>query len=622
MVKLNSLYVNLDRKEGTSEVLTAVRTGLIAEWLGQTGLLRMVPPQNVRNEPWRRVNSAQDILPQIKSRHEQSPWSSTDSTYSPLALNASIRNAEAWDLNHDSRLSGRKADSSRTEHIRTLPWRKTEMSTQQGKLLKKQSCDRSTLKLSTEPFKQHIRPRLQLQIPGQAGVSENLSASQVAIKPGQNDPVSLNAAANEFVPQQALDPANQVLPNIRNQAPLTQDPPAATRPSISTDLTAGLHNHPAHSTDEASLTVNRVAEQLPSQTTISGRALTMGQIPSSNFTSPPHSATLLPSAAIYSSISEGAAGGGQMRLHGLNAGARGPRPQYTTSISSPGQSEFIQETVTPRTPDTPRLLTVRQAHGHEHSHTAGRQRLQGHAREVTHTNSRTWHHPRTRLHAKWAEVHRNLKDMSLIKEGQQSPSVPYLFFSGSFCVPTTFNEWIEHRSEFANDRAKEARHQLFLAEEHRLRQRHHNLPPAGETAPILCLPFGGIKFQDGRGTVLAAHTIWTPWRFEKETPQVLEDERPEALWPCAEEMKEEGNERNTSQYRRFLALPRVPGNHTVNWKQKKILPMLPFDEIWKLPCSETYLEQRTVTSRMEMQVMETMIGKDLLAGMSYETENK
>ena len=93
----------------------------------------------------------------------------------------------------------------------------------------------------------------------------------------------------------------------------------------------------------------------------------------------------------------------------------------------------------------------------------------------------------------------------------------------------------------------------------------------------------GKDYHDGRGTVLAHPSVWSPWYQPTE-------ERPEALWPCLEEMKEEGDERHTSAFGRFPALPRVPGNPTVVWKVKPVIPALPFDEVWKVPSKDTWAE--------------------------------
>lgn len=250
--------------------------------------------------------------------------------------------------------------------------------------------------------------------------------------------------------------------------------------------------------------------------------------------------------------------------------------------------------------------------------------------DVSHTNSKTWVNPKTKLQERWAEVFKNLKEMSLIKEYRSGGSGAPPPVGGSFCVPTTFNEWTDHRLEFANDRTKEARRKLARMEHQYLTPRHRDLPPAGPTAPITVSPFGGKKFRDGLSAVLCMATIWTIWKPCKERQTWLwsreeqpreersEEERPEAMWPTEEEMREEGNERMTSGFRRFPALPRVPGNPTVNWKQKKALAQLPFDQVWKLPSAETFNAQREKTGADEMRVMEELIGHDLLTAIGFE----
>lgn len=248
---------------------------------------------------------------------------------------------------------------------------------------------------------------------------------------------------------------------------------------------------------------------------------------------------------------------------------------------------------------------------------------------VTHTNSKTWVNPKAKLQERWAEVYKNLKEMSLIKEYRSSGSTAPPPVGGSFCVPTTFNEWTDHRLEFANDRTKEAKRKLARMGHQYRTARHRELPPAAPTASIAA-PFAGKELKDGRSAVLCMFTIWTCWRPRKvrqvrdwqevkPPTEQSEEERPEAPWPPEEEMREEGNERMTSGFRRFPALPRVPGNATVNWKQKKALAQWPFDEIWKLPRAETVEAQREKRSSDEMKMMEELIGHDLLAAIEYET---
>lgn len=48
-------------------------------------------------------------------------------------------------------------------------------------------------------------------------------------------------------------------------------------------------------------------------------------------------------------------------------------------------------------------------------------------------------------------------------------------------------------------------------------------------------------------------------------------------------MREEGDERHTSQFGRFLALPRNPGNETVTYKQRSVVRQHHFDRVWEVP---------------------------------------
>ena len=216
-------------------------------------------------------------------------------------------------------------------------------------------------------------------------------------------------------------------------------------------------------------------------------------------------------------------------------------------------------------------------------------------------------------------MYKNLKDMSIIKEAV-NPQTPFSA-TGSFCVPRTFYDWLDLRSEFANDRAREARQALYMLQEHQHVRRHPDLPPAGETAPITILPYGGKLFGDTKAPTLAVPTVWHRWQPEALRRTVPDDERPVPPWPCEEEMREEGNERMTSGFRRFPALPRVPGNNTVNWKQKKMLPMLPFDEIWHQPTKETHVYQKAILAPIDRIRMERKIGGDLMAALDCSIDD-
>lgn len=167
------------------------------------------------------------------------------------------------------------------------------------------------------------------------------------------------------------------------------------------------------------------------------------------------------------------------------------------------------------------------------------------------------------------------------------------FIPRSPFVPKTMDEWLAHRIAFAED-----------AKQDELKRLSDKQAASGSTstgAKVRLLPaFGGKRFGDNRSAVLALPSTWSPWYESSDT-------NPQAPWPSPEEMKEEGDERNTSGFGRFPALPRVPGNETVVWKQKNVIVPYPFDGVWKLPKIET--GQPTY----DESVMTELIGEKLAA---------
>ena len=88
--------------------------------------------------------------------------------------------------------------------------------------------------------------------------------------------------------------------------------------------------------------------------------------------------------------------------------------------------------------------------------------------------------------------------------------------------------------------------------------------------------FGGRTFGNNNVGILGHPTIWARgWTATKD--------HPEAPWPGPQEFREEGDERHTSNYGRFLPIPRVPGNRTVAYKQKPWTPVESFDRIMHVP---------------------------------------
>lgn len=88
--------------------------------------------------------------------------------------------------------------------------------------------------------------------------------------------------------------------------------------------------------------------------------------------------------------------------------------------------------------------------------------------------------------------------------------------------------------------------------------------------------FGGKTVGDHNVGILGFPTIWARgW--------TATDVHPQAPWPSPREFREEGDERHTSNYGRFLPIPRVPGNKTVVYKHKSWSTVEPFDTIMHVP---------------------------------------
>ena len=161
---------------------------------------------------------------------------------------------------------------------------------------------------------------------------------------------------------------------------------------------------------------------------------------------------------------------------------------------------------------------------------------------MAYTNSKTWISPQMAEQERWGIVSSNLRRMR---------------FDRSPFVPRQFSEWIRHRAQYTAIQTEQEKRRLA----HVAATRASGLE-AGKYAIIPA--FGGSILSDGRSTVLGQLTVWSVWT-ESSGPR-----RP-APWPGKDELKEEGDERHTSDFTRFLPIPRVPGNETVVWKQKALV---------------------------------------------------
>lgn len=181
----------------------------------------------------------------------------------------------------------------------------------------------------------------------------------------------------------------------------------------------------------------------------------------------------------------------------------------------------------------------------------------------------------------------------------------------SSVVPKTLKDWLAHQRGRAD--VKKEREQRKLND---MKASLHDprLPTHGRPVKIRSA-FQGRAFEHKNyGSVLVQPTVWASMY---EPPA----KRLDPLWPCAEEMKEEGDERNTSGYRRFPALPRVPGNNTVQYKLKAIQTFLPFDAVWELPTKKSVEATNEKYSVEDTEKMEEYLGKSLLDALGCITHD-
>lgn len=204
---------------------------------------------------------------------------------------------------------------------------------------------------------------------------------------------------------------------------------------------------------------------------------------------------------------------------------------------------------------------------------------------MSYTNSKTWVAPEAAEKERWASVSVNLGRMTLI------PKSPF--------VPQTFSAWLDHRAGWLQDQADEE--MLVAANLQAERKANIRAGFVNGIGPA----FGGRIFNWNRGAVLSQLTMWSVWYQPSQ-------DNPWAPWPSMEEMKEEGDERNTSGFNRFPALPRVPGNETVVWKQKATIQPYPMDRVWELPTAGSIVPVHLGKPASEL------LGQDLLDAIGHE----
>ncbi|KAL1849202.1 hypothetical protein Plec18167_009588 [Paecilomyces lecythidis] len=165
---------------------------------------------------------------------------------------------------------------------------------------------------------------------------------------------------------------------------------------------------------------------------------------------------------------------------------------------------------------------------------------------MSHSASRTWVSAETKEYEAFIKLRENVFYVA--------PDSPF--------VPRTWPDWIAHRLAVKEDAVK----QVIMRLNARVAQR--KMGTKRKMWPALA----GKEFNDHLTCVLMEDSMWTKSIIER-------SDRPQAPWPCQDELQHEGNHRCKSGFRRFYPLPRVPGNATVNWKQRAPVKQLPFDEV-------------------------------------------
>ncbi|KAF2161855.1 hypothetical protein M409DRAFT_27911 [Zasmidium cellare ATCC 36951] len=140
----------------------------------------------------------------------------------------------------------------------------------------------------------------------------------------------------------------------------------------------------------------------------------------------------------------------------------------------------------------------------------------------------------------------------------------------------------EHRALYADD----VRKQMQKKGERRVKELRDRERLGLPEFPDAVKPaMGGKELGNNRSAVLSQETVFTK-EFEKDRRDRDFFQHPERVykdvadWPCREEAKYEGDDRISTEriHGRFLGLPRVPGNNTVNWMQRSVVKQYSFDD--------------------------------------------
>jgi len=139
--------------------------------------------------------------------------------------------------------------------------------------------------------------------------------------------------------------------------------------------------------------------------------------------------------------------------------------------------------------------------------------------------------------------------------------------------------------------------------------------------PPLIPAFKGKLHSDCLSYVLCLPTIFCPtWYLPDPTQPDPDLQKPHAPWPCAAEMRWEGDDRARTNFGRQLPLPRVPahpGNRTAAWHMRSAIKSHKLDYFPRVPTGE---DVYCPVDEIEEDVLGRLINKDLLEAIDMEDQ--
>ena len=172
-----------------------------------------------------------------------------------------------------------------------------------------------------------------------------------------------------------------------------------------------------------------------------------------------------------------------------------------------------------------------------------------------HSNSKKWVAPRVRENQDRLRLNNARRKIC--------PNSP--FWTHDFDI-------VRHRQEWEQELKRSFEKKVDRIFQQAAERERLQLPPTPSIKPA----FGGKKFSGNYSSVLCMQTVFCPGFDSPNRQKEL------APWPSKAEMKYEGDERISTDrlHGRFLGAPRVGGNETVTWMQRRLVEQYSFDDFY------------------------------------------